>query len=208
MIEIKNFKVGEISTNCYIVKDLEENCSVIIDPGGEISNFESEISNVGKVEYILLTHGHFDHIFKAKEYSELTGAKIAISELDSEFTNNNYLNMSERYLRRSNIKLKNFDADILLRDGDTLPFGKNTIKVISTPGHTQGSVCYIINDAIFSGDTLFCNDCGATRFPTGNAGNLNTSLKKLYSLEGDYKLYPGHSDFSLLSNERGKHLTL
>ena len=162
-----------------MIRDLEQDCCILIDTGGEISNFKDEISNMGSFKYILLTHGHFDHILKAKEYRDITGAKIVISKSDSEFTNDNHLNLSNRFLRRSKIKLENFDADILLDDGDILPFGKSEIRVLSTPGHTQGSVCYIIDNIIFSGDTLFYNNCGSTKFPTGNINELNTSLKKL-----------------------------
>lgn len=208
MLEVKIFKVGNLLTNCYFVRDSEEDCCILIDPGGEISNFRDEISNMGSFKYILLTHGHFDHILKAKEYRDITGAKIVISKLDSVFTNDNHLNLSDRFLRRSKIKLENFDADILLDDGDILPFGKSEIRVLSTPGHTQGSVCYIIDNVIFSGDTLFCNNCGSTRFPTGDVNELNISLGKLYLLEGNYKLYPGHAEPSYLDQERGKHINL
>lgn len=208
MLEVKIFKVGNLLTNCYFVRDSEEDCCILIDPGGEISNIRDEISNMGSFKYILLTHGHFDHILKAKEYRDITGAKIVISKLDSIFTNDNHLNLSDRFLRRSKTKLENFDADILLDDGDILPFGKNEIRILSTPGHTQGSVCYIIDNVIFSGDTLFCNNCGSTRFPTGDVNELNISLGKLYSLEGNYKLYPGHSEPSYLEQERGKHINL
>ena len=208
MLEVKIFKVGNLLTNCYFVRDSEQDCCILIDPGGEISNFRDEISNMGSFKYILLTHGHFDHILKAKEYRDITGAKIVISKLDSIFTNDNHLNLSDRFLRRSKIKLENFDADILLDDGDILPFGKSEIRVLNTPGHTQGSVCYIIDNVIFSGDTLFCNNCGSTRFPTGDVNELNTSLRKLYLLEGNYKLYPGHAEPSYLDQERGKHINL
>lgn len=208
MLEVKKFEVGSISTNCYLVKDSEQKCCMMIDPGGEVSNFKDEISNMESFKYILLTHGHFDHILKAKEYRDITGAKIVISKLDSKFTSDNYLNLSNRMLRRSKVKLENFDADILLNDGDILPFGNNNIRVLHTPGHTHGSVCYIIDNVIFSGDTLFADNCGSTRFPTGNVNELNTSLKKLYSLEENYELYPGHSKSSWLEQERGKHINL
>lgn len=208
MIEIKKFEVGEILTNCYLVKNCQSGCSLLVDPGGEINNFEDELSNTEKIEYILLTHGHFDHILKAKEYRDITGAKIAISNLDSEFTNDNDLNLSDKFLRRSKIKLENFSADVLLNDGDNILFGEYKIQVMNTPGHTRGSVCYILNDVIFSGDTLFSGKCGSTRFPTGNSTDLNNSLKKLYSLEGEYKLYPGHSELTLLSKEKENHTGL
>ena len=200
MIEIKIFKLGKLETNCYLVLNKPENRGILIDPGGEISSFEEKVSSLYTIDYILLTHGHFDHILNAAKYREITGAKIVISKMDCEFTTNNNLNLSRKFLRHNT--LKGFVADILVKDGDIILFLDHEIKVISTPGHTQGSVCYMLDNYIFSGDTLFYRDCGYTKFPTGNKEDMQNSLKKLYNLENDYKIYPGHSQSTLLSEER------
>ncbi len=205
MLEVKIFKVGSIPTNCYIIKDVDKNIGVIVDPGGESNELEQEIFSLKEVKYILLTHGHFDHILKAKKYREMTGSKIVISELDKAFTQDNFLNLSNKFLRRSKGKLDNFDADVFVKEGDELSFAGTSFKVMSTPGHTQGSVCYILGDKIFSGDTLFSGDCGYARFPTGNKEELKNSIHKLYDLNtesSDYIVYPGHAEITLLSQEK------
>ena len=158
------------------------------------------------LKYILLTHGHFDHILKAKKYRDVFGAKIVISRLESEFTVDGFLNLSDRFLK-PNI-FESFNPDTLVDDQDELYFGKYKIKVLSTPGHTAGSLCYIIDNNIFSGDTLFKNQCGCTRFPTGSEDKMENSLKKLYSLEGDFNVYPGHGESTILSAEKNNHTGL
>ncbi len=202
MIDIKSFKVGRLKTNCYLILDLENFSGVMIDPGGEIKNFEKIISSF-KIEYILLTHGHFDHILNVKKYKNLTGAKIVMPEKEKLFSVDSNLNLSSRFLK-SNL-LESFIPDILVKEGDFIDFGEEKIKVIETPGHTQGSVCYIFKNNIFSGDTLFFKTIGSTNFPTGNDEDMEKSLRKLYSLEGDYVVYPGHSKMTLLKNEIENH---
>ncbi len=205
MIEVKIFKVGSIPTNCYLIKDIHKNIGIIVDPGGESSELDKEISLLEEVKYILLTHGHFDHILKAKKYREVTGAKIVISELDGEFTQDNLLNLSRKFLRRSKGIMENFDADIFVKEGYEFYFSEIPFKVLSTPGHTQGSVCYIAENIIFSGDTLFKGDCGYAHFPTGNKEDLKKSIQKLYSLnteKTDYIVYPGHAGVTSLIKEK------
>jgi len=200
-MEIRLFKVGRFKTNCYILFDSKHKKALIVDPGGNIDNFENIISDYS-VEYILITHGHFDHILCAKKYKDITKAKIVISEADKEFLEKDELNLSKRFLK--NGFLEKFSADILVNDGDVLPFSEEFIEVISTPGHTIGSVCYKIRNVIFSGDTIFCGTYGHTGFPTGSESLMKKSLKKLYSLNVDFKIYPGHSKSTLLSVERAK----
>jgi len=204
-IEIKTYKVGKLATNCYLVTNLKSNCSVIVDPGGESIELEKELLKM-HVKYILLTHGHFDHILKAKKYREITKAKIVISSLENEFPSDNNLNLSNRFLKPNT--LESFEGDILVTDGDEIPFDDLYIKVMSTPGHTRGGVCYILDSALFSGDTLFAGECGYTRFPTGNKEDLKASLNRLYSLESDYKVFPGHEKSTFLSQERKKRTGL
>ncbi len=204
-IEIKTYKVGKLATNCYLVTNFKSNCAAIVDPGGESSELEKELLKLN-VKYILLTHGHFDHILKAKKYREITRAKIVISTLENEFPSNNILNLSSRFLKPNT--LESFEGDILVSDGDEIPFEGLSIKVMNTPGHTRGGVCYILDNALFSGDTLFAGECGYARFPTGNKEDLKASLNRLYSLESDYKVFPGHEKSTLLSQEREKRTGL
>ncbi len=204
-MEIKTYKVGRLFTNCYLLVDNISKCAVMIDPGAEIDGIEDQISGLN-LKYILLTHGHFDHILKAKKYRDVFGAKVVISRLESEFTVDGFLNLSDRFLK-PNI-FESFNPDTLVDDEDELYFGKYKIKVLSTPGHTVGSLYYIIDNNIFSGDTLFKNQCGCTRFPTGSEDKMENSLKKLYSLEGDFNVYPGHGESTILSAEKNNHTGL
>lgn len=198
-MEIKIFKVGRLKTNCYVLLDNKFKKALIIDPGGKIKNLESIVSGYS-VEYILLTHGHFDHILYVKKYKDITKAKVIISEADKDFLKKDDLNLSKRFLK--NDSLEKFSADILVKDGDILPFSDKIIEVISTPGHTIGSVCYKIENMIFSGDTIFCGTYGHTGFPTGDENLMKKSLNKLYNMQGDFIIYPGHSKSTLLSLER------
>lgn len=197
MAKIKIFKVGRFKTNCYLVSNNEENHFFLVDPGGKIKNFD--ISSY-KIDYILLTHGHFDHISYAEEYKELTGAKIVISKNEEDFINDGLLNLSSRFMKAH--KLKSFEPDILCNEGDEIPFAGESIKVLNTPGHTKGGVCYIFENNIFSGDTLFKGTYGATSFPTGNKVELENSLLKLAHIEGSFNVYPGHSEITKLEDER------
>ena len=204
-MEIKTYKVGRLSTNCYLLLDNTSKFAVMIDPGAEIDGIEDQVLGLN-LKYILLTHGHFDHILKAKKYRDVFGAKIVISRLENEFTVDGFLNLSDRFLKPNTFE--SFSPDTLVDDQDELYFGKYKIKVLSTPGHTVGSLCYIIDNNIFSGDTLFKNQCGCTRFPTGSEGEMENSLKKLYSLEGDFNVYPGHGESTILSAEKNNHTGL
>ena len=201
MIKINSYTVGVVQTNCYLVVDTETNTGLIIDPGGKSSKLEEDLQNLDSVEYILLTHGHFDHTLKTAEYQALTNAKIVMGANEKEFAHNQDLN-----LYRKGIDV--FTPDILANDGDFLKFGSTQIKIISTPGHTKGSVCYIINSNIFSGDTLFNRGVGRTDFITGDNIALKASLKKLYSLEEDYTVYPGHGYLTTLFSEKNNNTGL
>ena len=93
-------------------------------------------------------------------------------------------------------------ADILVKDGDELPFGDSAIKVLFTPGHTRGSVCYLLNPYLFSGDTVFYESVGRTDLPTGNTLQLLTSVRRIGALEGEWKILPGHGEQTTLSHEK------
>lgn len=202
MLEVKSYIVGIMRANCYLVRDTKSGCGVIIDPGKENSKLTGDIRECTKIDYILLTHGHFDHILAADYYRNITDAKIVIGENDSEFTGDNKLNLSGRFKRT---KLEKFCSDILVNDGDKLEFADKNIEVIHTPGHTRGSVCYLIDNLIFTGDTLFKGDIGRTDLPTGEEDKLKISLQRLFKMEGDYVVYPGHGLDTTLNDERRMH---
>ncbi|MCH5301009.1 MAG: MBL fold metallo-hydrolase [Ruminococcus sp.] len=201
MISVKNFEVTFLDTHCYLIIDINTGKKAVVDPGDKSQSLIDELKESdSKLEYVLLTHGHYDHIGFAKELAEMFGAKIVIGEEGKEFLNKGTLNLSD--FHRDICILNPFEGDIFLKDNDTLKLGDSTIKYITTPGHTKGCGCYIIDDNLFCGDTLFCESHGRTDLPTGNENQMYKSLKKLKDLEGDFKVYPGHGPFSTLDHER------
>lgn len=197
---IKCLKVGMIETNCYIVCDKVTNSAVIIDPGADASRIVTALEETGcKAEYVLLTHGHADHMLAAHEVISKTGAKLGVYADELELLNNPDMNV---YNSMGLDNFEPFDPDILFHDGDTVTFGGVTMQVIHTPGHTHGSCCYMTSDTLFSGDTLFKDGAGRTDLPTGSMQELSESLKRIFSLEGDLQVLPGHGDFTTLDYER------
>ena len=158
---------------------------------------ENEKENI---KYILLTHGHFDHIGYAQALKEQTNAKLAISKADELLLSDNNLNLSMAFFGTGVPKTV---ADITLEDNDTLMLGDSRVTFISTPGHTKGSGCYIIDNNIFTGDTLMRLSMGRTDFPIGSDDDMKTSLKRLAALQENYNVYPGHGDYSTLNYEKG-----
>lgn len=198
MIEIKCLSVGFLQTNCYTITDKTSGDIAIVDPGDFSKNLEEIVnSSCDKIKYILLTHGHFDHIGYVSYIKSKTNAKVVIGKEEELFLSENSLNLSPP------IKpIQNISADVTLSDDDTIMLGETTIKFIHTPGHTSGSGCYVVNDNIFTGDTLMKLSMGRTDLPTGNNKAMMCSLKKLSQLEGEFNVFPGHGDASLLSYEK------
>jgi len=160
--------------------------------------------NNAKLKYILLTHGHFDHIFGVHGLREATGAKVVIHFKDAEHLVDPKKSLAEGNMPEPHIPVT---ADVLVKEGDILTLGEEEIKVMSTPGHTMGSVCYIIESekTIISGDTLFCMTAGRTDFPDGSDELMISSLKRLIALEGDYRVLPGHNRETTLESERKRN---
>ena len=196
-MKVKSASFGNMGNNCYLIIDEKTNKSALVDCT-EFSRKMIDFIGDTDLQYILLTHGHFDHIIGAKEVKEKYNCKVAISADDECM-----LSSSRHSLAAFCGAVQNdVTADIILKDGDVITLGDIEIKVISTPGHTKGSVCFIAEDCLFSGDTLFCCSCGRTDFPGGSVPEMLSSLKKLSSLEGDYRVLPGHEEQSTLDFER------
>jgi len=192
---------GLLPTNCYILTDEATGAAALIDPGFENQELTDAVLAVGKknVKSILLTHGHFDHIIGVNKLKSLTNAKIYIYSDDMQFTTDNSLNLS---FMAAPLEMEPFTADVVLNDGDTIELGSLKIQVMHTPGHTIGSCCYLVENAIFSGDTLMKGSCGRTDFPTGSYPQMIESLKKIEDLDADYHIYPGHEGETTLDYER------
>lgn len=197
---VKVLPLGAIGANCYIVKDEESGEAAVIDCGAFNGELKKALrDDVGRVKYILLTHGHFDHVLGVPELRRLTGARVLIHENDADCL---YDERRSLIFRHAPGTQELINADGFLRDGDVLSLGSLEIRVIHTPGHSKGSVCFICGDCIFTGDTLFCKAFGRTDFPDGDMRDLRESIKRLFALPGGYTVYPGHNRSTTLEAER------
>ncbi len=195
-MKMYHLPTGLLRVNSYFLVN-DKNQAILIDCGENYKKIKQVESDNGfKIKAVLLTHAHFDHSGCAKKLQD-DGAKIYISKVDAPKLLND-LNLSSDFGR----KFDYLTADVTFDDGDELDVLNISIKVISTPGHTDGSVTFLVGDMLFTGDTLFLETVGRTDFPTGDREQLVNSVKKLYSLSGDYKVYPGHDEFTTLDHER------
>lgn len=191
------FGSGILDENSYIITDEKSGKSAVIDPS--FSN-AGEIAEKYDISHILLTHGHFDHIASVEELKSLTGAQVIIHEEDLELLKKPLMNLS--LVMGMNISVT---ADCTVKDGEQINVGGTGFTVLHTPGHTPGSVCYICGGAMFTGDTLFKDSIGRTDFPSSSYGAMVNSLKRLYQLETDYIIYPGHEEATTLFAEKSNN---
>jgi len=193
--------LGPVSTNCYFIYNEESREAIIVDPADNsifIINKcqEMDINPVA----ILLTHGHFDHITAAEDVRKAFGIPIYAGEAEKDL-----LHGSNGNLSRLAVKPVSLTADIWLEDADVLDLAGFSIEVITTPGHTVGSVCYYIKeeDVLMSGDTLFLESVGRTDFPTSSTSAIIHSIKeKLFTLPEETDVYPGHDDKTTIAHEK------
>lgn len=198
---IKTLQLGELNANCYIVVTAPNRC-IAIDIGGNPRLLLEYLKmNSLKLTKILLTHGHFDHTGGVEEVRRATGAEVFVHETDSPMLESSALSL------HSMISIMPFKPVMkyeIIRDNCIINEGDYSFRVLHTPGHSHGSVCYICDEerVIFSGDTLFCCSVGRTDFPGSDPHYMIQSLETLYELEGNYKIYPGHNEFTDLDYER------
>ncbi len=191
-MEIKKIVSYEMDQNCYLIE--ENGFGILIDPGLDTEKILNEIKDV-KVNYILLTHCHFDHLYSL---NTIKGSKKVVG------TKNCSLNMI-----RPEISLCGRDClpeascDIEMEDGEELNFDGINVKCIHTPGHTNGSCCYLIDGKLFSGDTLFSQNIGRCDLPTGDFKEIEKSIReKIYSLDDEILVYTGHGQETKIGFEK------
>ena len=198
-MKILHLTVGMVATNCYIFYDENTMEGAVIDPGDNakaiLKTIEDEKINL---KYVLLTHGHFDHILAVHDVVSTTGAKLVCNKDDLWLLNKNAMGQFKSFAKN----FKETPVDIEAEDGTEIKVGGLTAKYISTPGHTPGSSVILVGDVMFTGDTLFRRECGRCDLEGGDFPTILRSLKKLYNMQGDYKVLPGHDAFSTLEEER------
>lgn len=201
-MRVKTCVLGAVSTNCYLVYNEGTKKAVIVDPADNAQFILNKCNELGITpEAILLTHGHFDHIMAGEDVRRSFHIKIYASETEDAMLSDSGLNLSGGWAG----KQTSFHADVLLKDGDELELIGFRWKVIETPGHTTGSVCYYVpeEEVVFSGDTLFCESYGRTDLPTGSSSQMVSSLlDKVFALPDDTMAYPGHGDTTTIGYEK------
>ena len=184
------------TSNCYIVHNGKE--AFVVDPSISEKKITSKLNEKGlSLKGILLTHGHFDHIWRAQELRNQTNAPLYVHELDNEMLTDSNKNAYRTFTGNDFTVEK---ADVLLHGGDTVSLGDEKIKVLHTPGHTRGSVCYDTGDSLLSGDTIFAQGFGRYDLYGGDLSALRSSLEMLTKMaETENRwLYSGHGESSTL----------
>jgi len=199
---LKKIVVGPLETNCYLIACKNTKKAAVIDPGGEeeidliLKNLQENNFNL---KYIINTHGHIDHIAGNKLLKEKTKAILLIHKLDAPMLSDVNKNFSIFMGKERCSPL----ADRFLEEGEEISLGKLKLKIIHTPGHTPGGICLILNNIVFTGDTLFAGGVGRTDLPGGSYQDLQKSIKeKLLVLSDDKIIYPGHGPDSTIGEER------
>lgn len=189
MLQIDTLPLGDYQTNCYFVRPEGAKKCLVIDPGYEpeiILSFLKEKDLT--LDTVALTHGHFDHVGAVRDLAAETGCKV-------------YLNARELALPPMLTAGPLYYTDTY-SDGETVTLAGMEAKVLETPGHTPGSVCLLIENHMFAGDTLFAGSCGRTDLPGGDARAMQDSLRRLAELTENYVVHPGHGSGSTLEREK------
>lgn len=200
-IKIGRMVLGPCQTNCYFLYREDSKVCIVADPADQGAKIYQALTKNGfQIAGIILTHGHFDHIWGTKELKEFAGVKLYACEAEKEVLQDARKNVSSQMGRAFTV-----DADVYVKDGEEITLGDISFRVITTPGHTAGGCCYYFEEAGFlvSGDTLFQESVGRTDFPTGSMGTLIRSIKeKLFVLPEETQVYPGHGDSTTIGHEK------
>lgn len=197
-MDLIQLRLGELATNCYIL-ETGNGEAVAFDIGNGAKKVIQALDVYHlQLKAILLTHGHYDHVAGVEAVRKMTGADVYIHEKDAVMLESGDANLSWQLTDDIYVPVTEYHT---LQDGDILQFGERNIQVMYTPGHTPGGVCYLTDDMMFSGDTLFKGSVGRIDLG-GNRDEMMQSLRKIASLDKNYQVYPGHFDASTLDAEK------
>ena len=197
-MEIIVLPCGPVMANSYIVRRAGSPTCAVIDPADADLIYDRLQKEHLSCTHILLTHGHFDHVWGAADLRERTGARVYIHRADAPMAAGKV-----SYLSTMSFSLKPCTADEFVREGDRIEAAGLTFRVIETPGHTQGGVCYAVDEekTVFTGDTLFCESVGRTDLGGDIRQLMDSLFQKLYAL-GGYTVYPGHEESTTIEHEK------
>ena len=203
MIDVRMFTVGPVQENCFIVRETDSGQALIVDPGEEADRLLKAIDDLGieKVEAILVTHTHFDHVGAVARVARATGAPVYCPELEREVL----ANIMDYVPWPGFGPFESYEADHTVAGGETLELAGMKLEVLFTPGHSPGHVTYAIRDerALFSGDVLFQGSVGRVDLPGGDWPTLLSSIQSLVDeFEPETVVYPGHMGITTLERER------
>lgn len=196
---VKRIPAGVYAANCYILIDESTKECAVIDPGGDAEDLISYIGELGaKVKYILLTHGHVDHIGAVGQLKEYFKVEAHINKADGELIKNGEYMFGPLKYKDEEVSL-NMD----IHENKVFTIGKFDIHCIETPGHTPGGICFLVEDKLFTGDTLFLRSIGRTDLSGGNFNTLIESIKnKIFTLSDNIIVFPGHGPQTSINYER------
>ena len=189
---------GPVAANSYIVHQDGSSSCAVIDPADANLIYDMLRDKKLDCSHILLTHGHFDHVWGVAELKELTGANVYIHEADADLAAGR-----DPYFSSISFSRKPCVPDVFVHEGDRITAGGLTFRVLETPGHTKGGVCYAVDEekTVFTGDTLFCESVGRTDLGGDIRELMDSIFNKLYPLDG-YSVYPGHEECTTIAHEK------
>ncbi|MBJ8015087.1 MBL fold metallo-hydrolase [Bacillus cereus group sp. N34] len=196
---LKIISNGLMGSNCYLIGC--NGVGVIIDPGSHFLKIKKIIESLNvSIKYIIITHGHIDHMLSMDQIREFTGARIVMHELDKEALRSTVYNGSV-FLSDKHVFKK---VDQYVKEGDILEGGGLQYEIIHTPGHTKGSICIKVENKLFTGDIFFKKNIGKIGYVSGNEAELYHSYHRILSFDDSYIVYPGHGEFTTIKEEKLK----
>ncbi|WP_411338080.1 MBL fold metallo-hydrolase [Ruminococcus gauvreauii] len=197
---IQNLILGQVGTNCLLIKNSETGEMLIVDPADSAGTISQAVTKLnGNPAAVLLTHGHFDHILAVDDLRDLYEIPVYAYEKEQDVLEDSLLNLSAAWDHAFTTK-----ADVYVKDNEKLTLAGFEITVFYTPGHTHGSCCYYLEEEkiLVSGDTLFAGSVGRMDFPTSSAADMNASIKRLLKLPEDVEVWPGHEQSTTIGHEK------